>query len=51
MASPHEGVAPDANNVGRAVERVTIREAATLLGVHPSEFVGDSLEVAELHSP
>jgi hypothetical protein len=45
------GERQDANNAGRAFERVTIREAATLLGVHPFEFVGASLEVAALHSP
>ena len=30
------GEAPEANNAGREVERVTISEAATLLNVHPN---------------
>ncbi len=30
------GEAPEANNAGRDVERVTISEAATLLNVHPN---------------
>jgi hypothetical protein len=30
------GEAPEANNAGRGVERVTISEAATLLKVHPN---------------
>jgi hypothetical protein len=30
------GERPDANNAGRVEGRVTIAEAATLLGVHPN---------------
>jgi hypothetical protein len=33
---PNVGEAPEANNTGREVERVTISEAATLLNVHPN---------------